>query len=124
MGHITHVFIVAPELTRAAVFADAKVDGTIVLLELPRYDTAPASIAVFLDTVQKLIDLRNHDGAVTMPGVGVVMRHMNGERVVCDGKCPTLIVTLNKADRVMAMLGPHVAIRTAVTPQGAAASGC
>jgi len=54
-------------------------------------DTAPASIAVFLDTVQKLIDLGNHDGAVTMPGV--VMRHMNGERVVCDGKCPTLIVT-------------------------------
>jgi hypothetical protein len=77
---------------------------------------------VFLDTVQKLIDLGNHDGAVTMPGV--VMRHMNGERVVCDGKCPTLIVTLNKADRVMAMLGPHVAIRTAVTPEGAAARGC
>jgi hypothetical protein len=32
MGHITHVFIVAPELT--AVYADAKVDGTIMLLEL------------------------------------------------------------------------------------------
>ena len=31
--HITHVFIVAPELTRAAVYADAKVDGTIMLLE-------------------------------------------------------------------------------------------
>ena len=117
MGHVTHVFIVAPELTRAAVYADAEVDGTVMLLELPRYDTAPESIAVFQDTLQKLVDLGDHDGAIIMPNVGVVMRHMCGERVVCDGKCPTLICTLNKADRIMAMLGPHVAVRTAVTPQ-------
>lgn len=111
---MTMVFVVNPTLSRRDVVQEWRDKGDLDLSEIGRMPTARGSLDMFLEIVDLMANSGKRSGVALMRDVGIVIRNTDGERVwcPCGRRCaPTLWCALDQPERIMGLIGDHVAIR-------------